>query len=406
MGETYTFSKRRGISEYEFIALMAFLMANVALSIDAILPGLPDIGTSFNIHLDASLQLIVTLIFLGLACGELVFGTLSDSFGRKPIVLVGVGIFIIASIICVIAPNLEVMLLGRVLQGIGLSAPRTVSMAIIRDSYSGDNMARIMSFISAIFVLVPMVAPILGQVILDSFNWHYIFYFQLLFVLVTIAWFWFRQEETLTKTLRIEFTSKLFINGLTEFLKIKTTVIYTLIAGLMEGVFILYLSISQQVFQKQYGLHEEFPYIFAGLSLTFGIATFLNGKLVVKYGMKKLVAWSLNLFLICSLIYILLFYNTENPDIEIVLFFLIIQFLLLGFIFGNLSALAMQPIGHIAGVGAAIFSFVSMIFGVIISLGIGGFVTTTVLPLFISFFVTGFLAIILIISFKTKELNV
>ncbi len=406
MGETSTFSKRRGISEYEFIALMAFLMANVALSIDAILPGLPDIGTSFNIHLDASLQLIVTLIFLGLACGELVFGTLSDSFGRKPIVYIGVGIFVVASIICVIAPNLEVMLLGRVLQGIGLSAPRTVSMAIIRDSYSGDNMARIMSFISAIFVLIPMIAPILGQVILDSFNWHYIFYFQLLFILLTIIWFSFRQPESLPEKLRIPFSSKLFINGLKEFMKFKTTIIYTVIAGLMEGVFILYLSTSQQVFQEQYGLYEAFPYIFAGLSFAFGIATFINGKLVVKYGMKKLVVWSLNLFLACSLIYVLLFNNTHNPSIEILLTFLVIQFVLLGFVFGNLSALAMQPIGHIAGIGAAIFSFVSMILGVVISVSIGNFITSTVLPLFIGFFGTGLIAIVLITTFKAKELNI
>ncbi len=406
MGETiHNLTKKTKVSEFEFIALMAFLMANVALSIDAILPGLTNIGESLSISENSGLQLIITMIFLGLGLGELIFGTLSDSFGRKPIVYIGVGLFILASIICARATSIEVMLFGRVLQGIGLSAPRTVSMAIIRDSYQGDQMARIMSFISAIFILIPMIAPVIGQLILSVFNWQTIFYFQIFFVLITILWFKYRQQETLPEKKRIKLSKKLFINGLEEFMKHKQTLIYTIMAGLIEGAFILYLSTSKQIFQDQYHLIKEFPYVFAALSFVYGISTFLNGRLVMKYGMHNLVTISLYLFSFTALVYLLVFYNLENPSITILMIFLFFQFLFLGFIFGNLSALAMQPIGHIAGIGAAIFSFVSMVLGVLIANLAGEFVSTNALPLFGAFFATGLVALLLlnIIIFKNQK---
>ncbi len=388
--------KTKHISEFEFIALMAFLAANVALSIDAILPGLTDIGISLSVSEASDLSLIISSVFLGLGIGELIFGTLSDSYGRKPMVYLGVAIFILASMISTTATSIEMMLFGRVLQGIGLSAPRTVSMAIIRDTYQGNQMARIMSFISAIFILIPMVAPLLGQFLLSMFNWQAIFYFQIIFVFVTVLWFRYRQKETLTAEERIKLSRKLFVNGLREFFRHEQTLVYTIIAGLMEGAFILYLSISKQIFQDQYHLVKEFPYMFAVLSFVFGIATFFNGRLVVKYGMHNLVIISLYFFSFTALIYLLVFYNSENPGIMILMSFLFLQFLFLGFIFGNLSALAMQPIGHIAGIGAAVFSFVSMVLGVAIANFFREFVSTTVHPLFLAFSATGLVALILL----------
>ena len=175
-------TKPKAKSELEFIALMAFLMANAALAIDAVLPGLNGIGASLSVISDNDLQLIVTMILVGLGLGQLFFGTLSDSFGRKPMVYAGVATFIVASLICVTADSLEVMLIGRILQGVGLSAPRSISVSIIRDSYSGNNMARIMSFITVIFIIVPMLAPLIGQYILKYYSWHYIFGFQIVFI--------------------------------------------------------------------------------------------------------------------------------------------------------------------------------------------------------------------------------
>ncbi len=386
-------TEKTGFKELEFIALMAFLMSNVALSIDAVLPALDNIGLSLDVSNNTDLQLIIFMIFLGLGAGELLFGTLSDSFGRKPIVYAGVCIFILASFLVVWAPTLNLLLAGRFLQGVGLSATRSVSIAIIRDTYGGDRMARVMSFIMTIFILVPMVAPLIGQTILRAYNWEAIFYFQLFFIAIIIVWFWLRQRETLPKEKRTAFSKALFIKGLKEFFRHKNAVTFTIITGLVQGAFIAYLGSSQQIFQRQYQMVEEFPYIFGGLAFSVGISAILNGSLVVKHGMLKLVKLSMYISIIVSLTYSLLFFNSPNPDLKILLGFLLIQFLTIGFTFGNLSALAMEPIGHIAGIGAAIFSFSSMTLAVIVAVVVGQFIVDTALPLFVGFFLSGVVAV-------------
>lgn len=392
-------------SQIEFIALMASLMSIVALAIDALLPALDLIGISIGTINNVDNQLIITMIFLGLGLGPLFFGPISDSLGRKPIVYLGFGIFIIASFICVQAESLEMMVIGRILQGIGLSAPRTISIAMVRDTFNGDYMARIMSFITVVFLIIPIIAPAMGQFVLNHYNWKAIFYIQLLFSLLVSFWFWKRQPETLHKEYRIKFTSHIFINGLKEILKSKATIGYTIISGFITGSFMVYLSTAQQVFQIQYDLKNQFPIIFAGIAISIGTATFLNGTLVIKFGMEKMVTTSLISYFSLSFLYIVLFYNTNNPPIAVLLLFLGFQFFSIGFLFGNLRALAMQPIGHIAGIGAAITGFVSTIMAVPISTFIGRFVINNALPLFIGFFIcsTFSLAILYVLKKSAKK---
>ena len=390
-------------SQFEFIALMASLMSVVALAIDALLPALDYIGISIGTANPVDNQLLITMIFLGLGLGPLFFGPISDSLGRKPIVYMGFGIFIIASFICVFSESLEMMVFGRILQGIGLSAPRTISIAMVRDTYDGDYMARIMSFITVVFLLIPIVAPAMGQFVLDHYNWQAIFYVQLIFSVLVSFWFWKRQPETLYIEQRVKFTSHIFVNGLKEILKYKTTIGYTVISGFITGSFMVYLSTAQQVFQIQYDLKDQFPYIFAGIAISIGTATFLNGTLVIKFGMENMVTYSLISFFSLSLIYCVLFFGTANPSIAILLTFLGLQFFSIGFLFGNLRALAMQPIGHIAGIGAAITGFISTIMAVPISTFIGRFVFGTALPLFFGFLVCSALSIAILIYLKSAK---
>ena len=387
-------------SQFEFIALMASLMSIAALAIDALLPALNFIGFSIGTNESADHQLLITMIFLGLGVGPLLFGPISDTLGRKPIVYLGFSVFIIASLICIFSTSIEMMVFGRILQGIGLSAPRTISIAMVRDTFSGDYMARIMSFITVVFILVPIVAPAMGQFVLNHYNWQAIFYIQLFFSILISFWFWKRQPETLSKEKRVKLSRFVFINGLKEIYKSKRTLGFTVISGFITGSFMVYLSTSQYIFQEQYLLKDEFPYIFAGLAIAIGTATFLNGTLVLKYGMEKLVTIALFTFFSVSLLYVLLFYNTTNPPIYILLIFFGLQFFSIGFLFGNLRALAMQPIGHIAGIGAAITGFISTIMAVPISTFIGKFTITTALPLFIGFSICGFLSILLLIYLK------
>ncbi|WP_317047291.1 MFS transporter [Hanstruepera neustonica] len=206
-----------GSVNIEFIALMASLMAIVALSIDALLPALPDIGQTLGVVDVSKNQLLVTMIFLGLGFGQLIFGPLSDSYGRKPIIYTGFILFVIASILCVTTKQFELMILGRVLQGVGLSAPRTISIAMVRDTYSGDYMAKVMSFVVMIFILVPLVAPTFGQFLITFYDWQSIFYFNLLFGVAVMIWFYKRQPETLTKPSRISLSRKQLVNGTVTF---------------------------------------------------------------------------------------------------------------------------------------------------------------------------------------------
>ena len=384
----------------EFVALMASLMSIVALSIDALLPALPEISSSLGVTNTIDNQLLITLIFLGIGCGQLVFGPLSDSFGRKPIVYAGFIIFIIASIICLTTNSFEMMLFGRVLQGIGLASPRTMSISMVRDSYHGDYMAKILSIVVMVFILVPVIAPTLGQLLLNYYDWKAIFYANLGFGLFVMIWFWLRQEETLPKTKRIKFSSHLFWDGVKEFFKYKDAIGFTLISGFITGSFIVYLSTSQQIFEQQYDLADLFPYIFASLAVSVGMATYLNSRLVVKYGARRIAFIAAIGYTLISLLYVMLFWPGNNPGISILIGFFALQFFAVGLLFGNLRALAMEPLGHIAGIGAAINGFISTVMAVPIANYIGGFVNTSVLPLFIGFTVFGLLSVLVFLRLK------
>lgn len=380
--------------EFEFVALMASLMSIVALSIDALLPALPEIGNALGVTDTSDNQMLVTMIFLGLGCGQLIFGPLSDSFGRKPIVFAGFLLFVVATIICVTTKSFEVMIVGRILQGVGLASPRTLSIAMIRDSYSGDFMAKILSIVVMVFILVPIIAPTLGQFLLNYYNWESIFYVNLLFGLIIMLWFWRRQEETLSIEKRIKFTPMIFINGTKEFMKHKHAVGFTLVSGFITGSFMVYLSTAQQIFEHQYNLGDKFPYIFASLAISVGFATFLNSRYVIRFGMWRIAYGATIGFCAISVLYVVLFWSGVNPSIEVLIAFFSLQFFAIGFLFGNLRSLAMQPLGHIAGIGAAINGFVSTVLAVPIANYIGGFVSDSVLPLFIGFSIFGILSLL------------
>ena len=385
---------------------MAALMSVTALSIDALLPALGVIGQEIGTVTAADNQLLVTMIFVGLGVGPLVFGPMSDATGRKPSVYLGFVIFIIASIICVNAESLHVMIIGRILQGVGLSAPRTICIAIIRDLFDGDYMARIMSFVTVVFLLIPIIAPAMGKFILNHYDWKGIFYVQIVISIIVAGWFWVRQKETLHPENKIPFSLSRISNGFMETLRHKQTMGYTLISGFVVGSFLVYLSASQQIFEVQYGLVEQFPYIFAGLAIAIGAAILLNANFVIRFGMEKMVTYSLYGFFAVSVLYVILFYSNPHPPIAILVGFFAVQFFCIGFLFGNVRALAMQPVGHIAGIAAAITGFISTLMAVPISTLIGRFVEHSTLPLFIGFSVCSFIAICILLLVKKSNKHI
>lgn len=360
------------------------MMSLTALSIDAMLPALPQIGSDLSIANPNDRQLIISIIFLGQAVGQLFFGPLSDRTGRKIAIFAGYALFIVGSLVSLFSVSFPMMLLGRALQGVGVSAPRAVSMAIVRDQYEGRRMARVMSFAMAVFILVPMIAPSIGQVILLIADWRSIFGSFVLFAVITLVWFGLRIPETLSLELRKPFSLARIVNSIREILTIRPALGYTLTAGLVSGFFIGYLNSSQQIFQEQYALGELFPLYFAAIALSMGVASILNARLVMRYGMIQLVRWALAAVFGLSLVFLgISAAAAGHPPLWILMAFLMISFFGVGILFGNVNALAMQPLGHMAGVGAAVVGSISTLISMVLGIIIGGSYNGTILPFII-----------------------
>lgn len=376
---------------------MAMMMSLTALSIDAMLPALSTIGQDLKVQNPNDNHLIISTLFLGISLGQLFYGPVSDSSGRKPPVYVGLFIFLVGTAMSLIAFSFEWMLIGRFLQGLGLASPRTVSLAMIRDQYEGRKMAQIMSFIMMIFILVPTIAPALGQCILFFFEWRSIFVFFLIMACLILCWFHWRMHETLPVTERKEFTVHRILTGFKEVLSNKTAGRYMLTAGLISGPFIAFLNISQQLFQQHFGLGHLFPMYFACIALTFGVASFFNAKMVLRHGMQRMIKSAiLVLVIITALTSTLVMLDVIEMSLTMTMCYLVGTLFCEGILFGNLNSLAMQPLGHIAGIGAALVGAVSTLISVLIGTFISSFYQAGLFPVMLGFLVCGSLSMLLI----------
>ncbi len=356
---------RAMLSTREFIPLIALLMSLVALSIDAMLPALPEIGSDLGAAQRNDAQLVVTALFLGLGVGQLLFGPLSDCIGRKPAICAGLAMFMAGCVVSIFAPTFETMLAGRVLQGIGVASPRVVTMALVRDQYEGRRMARIMSFAMAVFIIVPAIAPALGQGILWIADWRGIFATFFAIAAIACAWLVVRQPETLPPERRAPFSPVAIGRSALEVLKIRSAMGYTLAAGCAFSPFIAYLSTAQQIFQDAYGVGALFPLYFGGLALAFGVAALVNGHLVMRYGMRRLSDISALFVALVSLVFWAAAFAYDGLlPLWMFLLSLTLIFAAVALLFGNLNALAMQPLGHVAGVGAALIAAISTLVSV------------------------------------------
>ena len=374
----------------EFVVIMALMMSLVALSVDAMLPALPAIGLDLGVVNDNNNQLIITLLFLGLGCGQVIYGPLSDSYGRKPAIYLGFILFFIGSILTLVANDLIVMLVGRFFQGLGLAGPRTLSLAIVRDLYSGRAMARVMSFIMTVFILVPMAAPAIGQGILLVADWRGIFGFIFGLSFFVSGWFFLRHPETLPVEMRVPFSISRITSAVAEVCCHRTALGYTLAAGFVFSPFLGYLSSAQQIFQIQYGLGNLFPLYFAVLAFAIGVAGFVNGRLVMRYGMRRLCRYALIFLTVIAVPAFAIAYSAGGqPALGWFMTYLMLTLFCIGMLFGNLNAMAMEPLGHIAGVGAAVVGSISTFICVPFSILIGQAYDGTVLPLILGFGVFG-----------------
>ena len=389
--------QKAGPSYVEFVVLMSMMMSLTALSIDAMLPALPQIGSDLNVQNDNTRQLVISIIFLGLALGQLFFGPLSDKTGRKPAIYAGYALYIAGALMSLLAISFPILLLGRFLQGVGVSAPRAVTLALVRDRFEGRAMARVMSFIMTTFILVPMIAPSLGQAILLYSGWRTIFGSFILLALITLAWFALRLPETLALENRAPFSLGRIISATREILKTRASLGYTVSMGLISGAFIGYLNSSQQIFQEQFALGELFPLFFAVIALSIGVASLLNTRLVIRFGMRFLVSWSLIMIFALSLIALLIaLLAAGQPPLWLFMTYLMLAFFCVGILFGNQNSLAMEPLGSMAGIGAAIVGSLSTLISMPLGTIIGQSYNGTILPLIVGMAVLAGLAILVV----------
>lgn len=379
-------AKRRKEPSYgEFVILVSTMTSLAALSIDAMLPSLPQIGSDLNVQNVNDRQLVISVLFLGMAVGQLFFGPLSDNTGRKPAIYAGYALFIAGSLLSVLAVNFSMMLLGRLLQGVGISSPRAVTLALVRDRYAGRAMARVMSFVMTVFILVPMLAPTFGQAVLMFSGWRAIFLSFMLLAIVTLGWFALRMPETLAQENRSSFSLQQIISTMRAILKIRIALGYTITAGLIHGVFLGYLNSTQQIFQEQYALGARFPLYFGVISLSLGMASLTNARAVMRFGMRFLVRRSLlSVFGLSILALGIALLTAGHPPLWILVSYLMMSFYGIGIIFGNLNALAMEPLGHLAGIGAAVVGSLSTFISLALGTMIGRSYDGTILPLIAS----------------------
>lgn len=374
----------------EFVVLMALLISLVALSIDAMLPALSEIGGELGVQRSNDSQLVVSGLLLGLAAGQLIYGPLSDSVGRKPAIYGGLVLFAIGCLLSIASWNFSAMLAGRFLQGLGAAGPRIVTIALVRDQYEGRAMARIMSLVMAVFIIVPAIAPALGQGVLLFAHWRMIFVILLLLALVAFIWFGLRQKETLAASLRRPLSLRGIAKGVLETLAERCALGYTLAAGLIFGAFVGYLNSAQQIFQELFALGEQFPLYFGALALAIGGASYLNARLVMRHGMRPLSWRALQVLSGLSLVYFGVAYVAAGqPPLWTLMVWGISAFFCMGILFGNFNAMAMESMGHIAGVAAAVVGSLTTVISLILGTWIGQIYDGTVLPLVGGFTVLG-----------------
>ncbi len=378
----------------EFIALVALTTSLVAMSIDTMLPALARMASELGAAHANDRQLILSVFFGGMSLGQLVYGPISDSTGRKPALYLGIGLFMLGGLICALTHSFSWLLIGRALSGFGAAGPRIVSIALVRDAHSGRSMARVMSFVSTVFILVPVLAPSIGQAVLAVTSWRAIFAGLVLVAVANASWVALRQPETLPASLRVPFSLRNIARGCGETFKNRISLGYMLGSGFVFGGFIGYLSMSQQVFQEQYGLGTLFPVFFGLLASAIGLASFVNGKLVMRFGMRRLSRLALlsNCALCVSALLGSLAY-AGHPPLAAFVCYMLVCFFCNGLLFGNFSARAMEPMGHIAGVAAAVNGSVSGLVALALGTLFGRAYDGTVLPVVAGFTAAALLAL-------------
>lgn len=393
------------LSQPEFIAMMAMIFATIAFSIDAMLPALPQIGAELTAQDPNRAQLILTVFIAAMGLGTFLTGPLSDAFGRRPVILGGSAIYILGAVLVYVAPSLETVLAARFLQGLGVAGPRAVGLAVVRDLYSGRDMARISSFIMVVFTLVPAMAPLMGEFIIALSDWRGIFLAFAAFSIISVGWFMARQGETLPPERRRPFRAASLWAGLKEVTGHPLVRMSILMQILSFGCLFTLLSTVQPIYDLSYSRADSFPEWFMVVSLIAGTSSLLNAWAVGRYGIRPVLLWAFAIQVCLSGMVALLSALSGTPGFAIFLIWQISIFFQAGLTIGNINALGLEPMGHMAGLASSMISSLATLGAALLAIPVGLSFDGT--PLRIAAWVCAFsvLALILVIRLPRAPLS-
>jgi len=392
----------RVISRPEFIALVAALMALNSLAIDVMLPALPAIGASLGVSNENERQLVIAAYMIGFGVAQLGFGPLSDRFGRRGPLLVGIVIYVIAAFCAVLVPNFGLLLAFRVVQGIGAAATRVVSISAVRDRFVGRDMAQVMSLAFMVFMALPVVAPGIGQVLLFAGSWHFIFVFMSVLATVIGIWAYFRMPETLAPEYRRPLSISAITGGFKIVLTNRAALFYGLCGMFLFGGMFGYISSAQQLYVEVYGLGAYFPLAFAVTAGLMMGSNFLNARIVQHLGQRR-ISHTAVLLIIGFAAAITLWSHFATPPFAVFFCLLTAILFLYGFAPNNINSLSMEPLGEVAGTASSVFGFMQTVGGALIGSFTGQHFDGTVTPVALGYLTVGILTLIgILIAEKGK----
>lgn len=383
---------RKGPGFPEFVALIAMMMALNALAIDAMLPALPAIGASLDVVNENTRQWVITAYLLGFGGAQIVYGPLADRYGRKPLLFIGVGLFVLFSLLAALAPTFELLILARVGQGVGVAATRVLAVSIVRDRFEGRTMARVMSLAFLVFLAVPVLAPTMGQLILLVGPWTWIFGALGLLGAALLVWAAIRLPETLHAEDRRPIVPSRIASGFREAVTNRRAIGYTLAMTLISGALFGFINSAQQIFYDVFNEPSLFTTVFAMVAGGIAVASILNARLVERLGSRLLSHTALLGFIAMSSLHLIIVLSGH----ESLWTFTAMQALTMfcfGMLAGNFGAMAMEPMGHIAGTASSAQGFISTIGGAMTGFFIGQMFDGTTGPMTAGFVVCGVLAL-------------
>ena len=385
-------SPHPGLGFTQFVVLMAAMMALSALAIDSMLPALPAISQALGFAEANRRQWVLTAYILGFGVSQIFYGTLADRYGRRPVLLVGLVLYVLFSLGAAFAYSFESIVIARVLQGVGAAATRVVPMSIIRDCYAGRQMARVMSFISIVFMAVPIMAPSVGQTIIWFLPWQWEFGMLAVMAALALVWAIFRLPETQHPEDRVMIEFRQVAHAFARVLENRLGMAYALAGTFTFGSILGFINSAQQIFADVYHALDIFPEIFACVAGAIAVSSFVNARLVARLGMRVISHAALLAFIAISALDVVVALSGHETLLVFALFQGAVMFCF-GLVSGNFNAMAMEDLGHVAGTASSVQGSISMVGGALIGIFIGQHFDGTVVPLACGYLATGLLTL-------------